>query len=724
MPTLDARLATAVRYQQARNYPAAEGIYRHVLNHAPNDTDAALFLGVLLTDTRRPDEAVDVLLRGIAVSHNPVELRRALVNALVGAGDLEAALGQAREVVRAVPTAAEPLLVLAQLFLRTGDHAAAEGHARRALELAPAAPVGWVVLARAMSATGRPGEAVAAYDRALAVAATFADAVVERAYLLQVHGRLEDAVAGYEQAVRLAPNNLAVLNNLGACLMALARPTDALRCFEAASQLSPTECKPRNNVGAALKDAGRIDDALPQLALAAQLDPADPMPLSNTGSCHAAVADHRRAIEAYRAAEAVAPSFDAAGSNALLSLLAVADATATDVRAAAVDWGRRHADAVTAAPPVIVVSEANRRLRIGYVSPDFREHSVRYFIEPVLAAHDRSAVEVVCYAVGNRRDEATARLAKSADAFHDVAGRDAAQTAELIRSHAVDVLVDLAGHTADNRLLTFARSPAPVQVTWLGYPATTGLRAIGYRLSDAVADPAGAESQYVERLVRLPDAFFVYADDPAKPYDATLPADRNGHVTFGAFNSFTKVTAESLATWGRIVAAVPGSRLLMKARPLDNPSTRAAVVAAFAAAGVAAERLDLRAWTSLADHVRLLGTVDLMLDTFPYNGHTTTCQSLWMGAAVLTRYGDSFRSRVGLTTMTALGLPEFAVGSAAEFERRAVQLAADLTTLRDLRPTWRERMAASPLCDAARFTRGLEAAYRQMWMLAVQSGRP
>jgi protein O-GlcNAc transferase len=715
MPPPDARLAHAARLHQSKNYAAAEQAYRFILSHQPNHADALLLFGNLLHETGRHEESIQALRRGIAVSHRTLDLRRAIVGPLVALGELPQALEQAREVVRLSPASAPAQLTVAQLLGRSGDHAGAEPYARRAVELTPNSAPAWLVLARVMVHTGRPGEAMAAFDRAVTIAPAFADAAVERAYLLQSHGRLAEAIAGYEQALRVAPNSLAALNNAGTCHLLLGRPAQGVPLFEAAARLEPTDARARNNLAAAMKEAGRIDEALPHLTAAHQLDPAYAVPPSNIGSCYATVGDHARAIEAYRLAESIEPEFDGAGSNALLSMLSMDGAEPAAVRVAHVDWGRRHADPVGLSPPPVTDGRPDRRLRVGYVSPDFREHSVRHFIEPVLATHDRSAVEVSCYAAGPRRDEVTARLSKLADAWHDVGGRTAADTADLIRGHGIDVLVDLAGHTFDNRLLTFARRPAPVQVTWLGYPATTGLRAIGYRLTDAVADPPGADAFYTERLVRLPDAFFVYADDSTKPYDATLPADRNGHVTFGAFNSYSKVTPATLAAWAVTLAAVPNSRLLMKAKPLGNPSTRAAIVAAFAAAGVTEDRLDLRPWVPLAEHIDLLGSVDLMLDTFPYNGHATTLQAMWMGAPTLTRHGAEFRGRVGLSIMTQLGLPEFAIDSAERYLLRAVELATDLTRLRELRPTWRDRLRESPLCDVGRFTRGLEAAYRGMW---------
>ncbi len=718
MPPSDTRLADAHRLHQAKQYPAAERAYRYLLARQPNDVDALLLLGTLLHETGRHEAAVDTLRHGVAVTHRSADLRRAMVGPLVALGDLPGAMEQAREFVRLLPTSVEAHLTVAQLLGRMGNPAGAESHARRAVELAPASAPGWLLLGRSLAAADRPGDALVAFDRAVAIAPAYAEAAVERAYLLQRSGRPADAAAGYEQALRSAPQNPTALSNAGACYLMLSQPARAVPFFDAAARLAPADARGRNNLGVAFKEAGRIDDALAQLAVAEQLDPAYAAPAANAGACHAAVADHARAADAFARAEAIDPGADAAGSSRLLSLLSADGPTPAAVRAAAADWGRRYADPVGLSPPPITDAAVGRRLRVGYLSPSLCEHPVRHLIEPVLAAHDRAAVEVFCYAAGRRRDEGTAALRKVADHWHDVAALDAAGTADLIRSHAIDVLVDLAGHATDNRLLTTARRPAPVTLAWLGAPATTGVAAVHYRLTDAVADPPGADADYTERLVRLPTAF-VYADDAARPYDPTLPADRNGFVTFGAFNSFAKVTPATLAAWAAILAAVPNSRLLFKAKPLANPSTRSAVLAAFAAAGVDAGRLDLRTPVPLAEHVALLGTVDLMLDTFPYNGHAATLQGLWMGAPTLTRHGDAFRSRLGLTILTHLGHLEFATDSAAAYVARATELATDLHPLRQLRPTWRDRLRQSPLCDAATFTRHLEAAYRAMWADAV-----
>jgi protein O-GlcNAc transferase len=506
------------------------------------------------------------------------------------------------------------------------------------------------------------------------------------------------------------------LNNLGSCYLIKLRSGDAIRCFEAAAEVWPTNPKPRNNVGAVLKELGLIDQAIPHFEKALQLDPCYADAYVNIGASYATVGEHRLSIAASREALRLQPDYAEVRSNLLLSLLSPTDISPEEIFAEHVAFDQMHARPLRRSEaPINIDVQSNRRLRVGYISADFREHSVRYFIEPILAAHDRSQFEIFCYASGRRRDEVTDRLATLVDCWQFVAELTNPQLADLIRANQIDILVDLAGHTSDHRLLTFAHKPAPVQVTYLGYPTTTGLSAMDYRLTDAITDPPGAEKFYTEKLVRLPHAFFVYTDDPAAWFDPALPAHRNGFFTFGSFNSFNKINDETLDAWANILLGVPHSRLLMKARPLENPSTRQRVVRTFAERGVSEDRLTLRAWVSLPEHTTMLGSaIDLMLDTFPYNGHTTSCQAIWRGVPVVTRAGDSFRSRVGECIMRNLDLPDFAARSKQEYEETAIRIASDLDRLRTLRGTLRDRMRASPLCDAVGFTRAIEQAYRQM----------
>jgi predicted O-linked N-acetylglucosamine transferase (SPINDLY family) len=361
--------------------------------------------------------------------------------------------------------------------------------------------------------------------------------------------------------------------------------------------------------------------------------------------------------------------------------------------------------------------DPERRLRIGYVSPNFRRHSVSYFLSPLIAGHDHRLFEVFCYAQVANPDNVTKRFRRLADGWCSTVGMTTSAIADRIRNDGIDILVDLAGHTANNRLLVFAERPAPVQVTWLGYPNTTGLSAMDYRLTDAVADPEGpGDNLHTETLIRLPAGFLCFTPAPETPPVTDPPVLANGHVTFGSFNNPSKVTASVVASWARILEAVPGSRLLLKNRSLADDGTRQRYSALFAERGISEERLIFHAWiASMSGHLGAYGRIDIGLDPFPYNGTTTTCEALWMGVPVITLQGDRHASRVGASILKTVGQGEMIADSVDDYVDAAVKLAENTDALTSLRRDLRPAMAASPLWDAAGFTRDVESAYRDMW---------
>jgi predicted O-linked N-acetylglucosamine transferase (SPINDLY family) len=357
-------------------------------------------------------------------------------------------------------------------------------------------------------------------------------------------------------------------------------------------------------------------------------------------------------------------------------------------------------------------------LRIGYLSPDFREHSVSYFARSFLGAHNHSAFEVVGYDNSRRPDAVTASIQAMTDQWRRVATLNDDQIASQIRDDRIDILVDLAGHMAGNRLLVFARRPAPVQVTYLGYPDTTGLRRIDYRLTDEIADPAGTSDSFnTERLIRLPGCAWCYTPPDSAPEISPLPAQTSGRLTLASFNNFAKVTLDVIALWVRVLNAVQGSQLLIKAAGLDYPSARQRVLEQFASAGISTDRLELLGRTrTTAEHLAMYQRCDIALDTFPYHGTTTSCEALWMGLPVITLLGQMHLSRVSASLLHAVDLDDCVAQNADEYVGIASAMSRDLARLAELRLSLRERMRGSPLLDAKAFTRGLEEQYRQMWV--------
>jgi predicted O-linked N-acetylglucosamine transferase (SPINDLY family) len=377
-------------------------------------------------------------------------------------------------------------------------------------------------------------------------------------------------------------------------------------------------------------------------------------------------------------------------------------------------WAERHAAPLAAeARPYANDPAPDRPLRVGYVSPDLREHPVASFLTPVLAHHDRSRFHVTCYADVARPDGVTRHLQTLADAWRDLPGRSDAQVADLIQADSTDILVDLAGHTACNRLLVFARKPAPVQVTHFGYPNTTGLSTMDYRISDRYADPPGrTEAYHTEELVRLPEVAWCYRP-LAAPEVTPLPARAAGHVTFGSLNNLAKITPQAIALWSELLRAVPGSRLVLLTGAGSQADQRLHDL--FGQHGIDRARLELLGRRPRDRYLALYQEMDIALDPFPYNGGVTTCDALWMGVPVVTLAGESYVSRQGVALLSNLGLDDWVAGAPDAYVDIATRWAHDVEGLGRLRAGLRERMTNSPLTDGLRFTRFLAEAYRWMW---------
>ncbi|WKZ12433.1 MAG: tetratricopeptide repeat protein [Gammaproteobacteria bacterium] len=497
-------------------------------------------------------------------------------------------------------------------------------------------------------------------------------------------GRVAEATSRFRQSLELRPRDAGTLNNLGVCYKEQDQYSEAADAFREAIALDPGQFAARMNLSSTLTLQGDLDGALAAL----------------------------------REAIALKPAFAAGYSNLLAALNYGAEGSPEDLHREALEFERRYAAALLpAAPQFANTPDPARVLKIGYVSPDFREHSVAHFISGLLSAHHRDRVAVYGYAEVRRPDDRTRQLQAGADQWRTIAGKSDEAVAAMIREDGIDVLVDLAGHTANNRLLVFARKPAPVQVTWLGYPGTTGLRAMDYRLTDAIADPPGESDRlHTEKLIRLPRGFLCYQTAQPLPEVAPPPCLAHGHVTFGSFNALLKVTPQVVRVWARILQQVPDSRLLLKSQGLTDPPTRVRLVRAFRELGVDTDRVELLGVMPAREaHLGLYARVDIALDPFPYNGTTTTCEALWMGVPVITLCGNRHAGRVGASLLGQVGLAELVAADEAAYVGLAETLATDRQRLAVLRGTLRPRLQGSALMDLPGFTTALEQAYREMW---------
>jgi len=484
----------------------------------------------------------------------------------------------------------------------------------------------------------------------------------------------------FEEVLELEPGHADALHFMGLTGHRVRDLGFAMEYLERSIQARPDDAVFHNNLGSILVQAGRTEEA---------------------------AGFFRKALE-------IDPEMHSARANLIFVMVLQESVPPEEVYAEHVAWAKIHADPLLAqAKPHDNAPDPERRLRVGYISADFREHALSYFIAPALAQHDASAFEVFGYYSGRIVDDVTRRLARAADHWHEIVDLDDAQAAELIRSHGIDILVDLSGHLRENRLLVLARKPAPLQVTYLAYPNTTGMRAIDYRITDAVCDPPGAtERYYRETLVRLPRCMWCYQPRADMPAVSPSPAAKNGSVTFASMNGASKITTRMLSLWGRILSEVPDSRIVLTTVPEQG---RERIRDILTRAGIAEARISMHDRLPTKDFWALYQGIDILLDTFPMNGGTTTCEALWLGVPVITRSGDIFQSRAGRSILGAMGLDELIAASDDEYVRMAVALARDGPRLRALRAGLRERMRASALTDGRAYARDLEAAYRGIW---------
>ncbi|MGO9809862.1 MAG: tetratricopeptide repeat protein [Isosphaeraceae bacterium] len=722
MTTISEALAIAIQHHQSGRLQAAEQIYRQILQAEPNDVDALHLLGVIahqvgkldeavacyrralvlkpdyvdalgnlglaLNDQRKLDEAVACYRRALVLRPGHVDAHNNLGNTLNALGKLDEAITCYRRALELKPDYAEAHNNLGVALKNQGNLDEAVACYRRALVLRPGYVDAHNNLGNALKEQGKLNEAVACYRRALVLRPGDVDANNNLGVALKNQGNLNGAVACFRQALELKPDHAGVHNNLGVALIAMGNLDAAVACYRRALELKPDYVEAHNNLGTAMKDQGKLDEA---------------------------VACYRRALE-------LKQDSVIAHSNLLITLQYRTGVTLAALAEAHAEYDRQHAAPLLAAiPQHAKVRDCRGRPRLGFVSPDLRRHPVGYFLIRVLENFDQDQLEAICYSDLIVKDDLTQRFQAAATEWRDVFGMSDERLAEQIRADRIDILFDLAGHTGYNRLPVFARKPAPIQVSWIGYEGTTGLAAMDYLLADHLMIPEGSERHYRESVLRMPDGYLCYDPPETAPLVGPLPSLKNGFATFGSFNNLAKITPEVVSVWAEILRGVPTARLVMKYRGLGDQTVRERYLDLFAAHGVDSQRLDLLPWSSYADYLATYHQVDVTLDPFPFSGSTITCESLWMGVPVVTCPGETFASRHSLSHLSNVGLTETIAQDLDEYTELAVSLAGDLPRLAVLRAGLRERMAASPLCDGKRFGANLAPMLHDTWKQRITS---
>jgi predicted O-linked N-acetylglucosamine transferase (SPINDLY family) len=680
----DDAIELALMHHRAGRLADAEAIYRQVLAQFPQHGNALHLLGVVAHQLGKNEAALELIDRAIAIdaSQGAYYSNRGL--ALAALGRTDEAIGEFHRAMALTPDAPEPRVGLTNTLMDRGRFAEALEESQRMLAQRPDDPGYLHIAGNALQQLARYDEAAAHYRRALALKPEYPEAWNNLGNSLRLLGQPEASLEAFDRAIKMRPELAVPYLNRGNALINLGRWTEAVVDFEKCRALNPRLADAHNNLGVGILYLGRPDEA----------------------------------IVCFRQALAIDEAHSTAWSNIIWAMAYQPGVAPGEILAEQRRWYHARArPLLNGAAPHPNDRTADRRLRIGYVSADFRDHVVARNILPLLREHDHSRFEIFCYSHSSATDAINTQLRGFADAWRIIGPMGDASVAQMIRDDRIDILVDLSLHTAGNRLLVFARRPAPVQATFAGYPAGTGLETIDYRLTDPYLDPPGlTDANYVERSIRLPDSFWCL-DEAANgfidgPPVSPLPAETNGFITFGCLNNYCKYNDTVMQAWSRVLAAVPDSRLHLMVPVGDS---RQRVLKTIAAFGTDPGRISFTDRQPREDYLREYARIDVGLDTFPYNGHTTTLEALWMGVPVITLTGQTAVARAGFSQLSNLGLAELSGSDTDSFVAIAVGLASDRARLRDLRMGLRERMRQSPLTDAGRFARGIEDAYREMW---------
>ena len=600
----------------------------------------------------------------------------------------------------------------------SGRYLELESQVRLLIEQYPDAGLLWKLLAVSLQMQGI--DSLPALHNAAKLSPNDAEPHNNLGIVLQECGQLDDAVASYRSALKIEPRFVEAHYNLGNVQSELGQLEDAVVSYRSALKINPDFAVIHSNLGNALKDLGQLDAALASYRRALKINPDFAEMHNNLGSVLQDLGRPNDAAASYRRALELKPDYIDAQSSLLFTLNNTASHAKAHCLTEARQYGRMVAKKVTSQFSVWQCVAEPERLRVGMVSSDLHQHPVGYFLENLLARLDPARVELIAYPTDMQVDELTARIKPYFAAWKPLFGLSDEAAARLIHADGVHVLIDLSGHTENNRLPIFAWKPAPVQASWLGYFATTGVTGMDFLLADEMGVPKKQREHYTETIWYFPDTRLCFTAPETELPVAPLPALQNGYITFGCFQNLSKVGNEVLTAWGEILSAVPGAKLRWQCKQLGDPAVAAQLVERLQQHGINPARVSLHGTMPRDAYLSAHAAVDLILDTFPYPGGTTTCEALWMGVPTLTLAGDTLLARQGASLLTAAGLEDWVATSMADYIEMAVGLSDDLPKLAALRAGLRKQVSASPLFDAQRFARNFEDALWGMWQARTQ----
>ena len=700
--------------------------YLDAIRLAPNPARGHLNRGNVLLLQGDLDGALDAFRTALVHQPDYAGAYYNTGNALLGNRQLDEAVASYRSALRINPDYAEVHCSLGVALKELGQLDSAVDSLQKALEINPdfaeahsnldVATQNIFNMGNALMVVGQLGEAVANYRRVLMIKPDYVEAHITLGVAFMALGQIDGAAASYRRALEIKPDLAEAHNNLGLALQDLGQTEDAIASYRHALRIKPDFAQTHSNLGIALESLGQTEDAIASYRRALAIKPDFAEAHSNLGIALQSLGQLDGAIASYRRALEIKPDYIEPRSSLLFVLNYSASHTQSYYLDQARQYGRIAAAKVGGRFTAWHCPTRPERLRVGLVSGDLCQHPVGQFLEGLIAHIGPARIELIAYPTHHRQDDLTARIRPHFSAWQPLTGKNDEAAAHLIHADGIHVLVDVSAYSRHNRLPVFAWKPAPVQVSWLGLPTTTGMAEMDYVLGDPHSIPAEYEHHFSEAVWRMPESCLCLTT-PASPVAIVPPpALSNGYVTFGSFNNLNKMTDAVVAVWARVLNSAPSSRLLLKTTQLGESSICSRTRQRFAACGIAPERLLLSGTLASADeHLAAYNKVDIALDTFPYPGVTTSIEALWMGVPVLSMLGDRFISRTAGSIAHNAGLPDWIAADPDDYVTKAVAYASDLERLAALRSVLREQVLASPLFDAPRFARNFGDALWGMW---------
>jgi predicted O-linked N-acetylglucosamine transferase (SPINDLY family) len=718
----------AIRHHRAGRLADAESLYRQILASFPDEPDVIHMLALAAHQGGRTPEAMDLFAKAIRLRPDAAPYYCNIGIVLATANRWEESIAALRQAIALQPDLAEAHHNLGNALRNIGQVEQSIKSHRQAIALRPDYIEAYDALGVGLRESGRLQDAVVAHEKSISLGPSFSSAYSNLSSDYCLLGRIAEATTVAQKAVMLAPASAEAYLALANAYFEARRSDDAIAAYQAAINRKANWAEAFYGLGNALRQRELHDEAIQAYRRSLALRPNYAAALNNLGSILKDVGLLDEALESFAHSQAITPNA-AVGSNALYLTYFHPAYDERSILEAHRSWNLRYAAPLAALiGPHSNDRAAERRLRVGYISPNLHNHPAIFLILPLFRNHDRNAFDVYIYSETRTADQLTEAAKAAVANWRDTARLSDEQLAQAIRQDRIDILVDLTVHMTWNRMLVLARKPAPVQITYLGYPGTTGLQTVDYRLSDRFLDPKAAGGEptnipdaYTEQTICLSGPWWCYDPLSEQPLVGPPPAAANGSVTFGCLNNFCKTNESHLEVWARILSLSFKSRLLILA---PRGAARQRIVDFMSGRGIDTNRIGFADFQPRPSYLETYHRIDICLDTFPYNGHTTTLDAAWMGVPTISLSGKTAVSRGGLTILSHLGLPELCTSSVNEYISMAVNLAADGAKLSGLRAELRQRMRISPLMDASSFARDFEAIYRKTWKQWCASARP